>query len=185
LEMLARNSLETTGELDSDSKQGAGKMKELASLVLKGTGLSSLQKPTSFTTLDFLGEQTQFYWDVLYRRCPQKIRVEKGLERCVKGLFLAELSPRLLLRDFWQQQDQSESGLSYALIYSSGTGEGRAVESLFPWTLQDSFATAQALRNLGSRGVPQVYKDRDSLCMLTALKGVRQAHLTACLKEGI
>jgi hypothetical protein len=188
LEMLASRALEISGELNSGANGGSTKMQELAALVLKGTGLSKIQEPASFTSLDLLGEQTLFYWDILYRRCPQKIRMNKGLVRCVKGLFLAELSPRLMLRDYWEQKIPHSENFFYSIIFSNSmvfSNESRSkpsVEALFPWTLHSSFPYAKALGNLGSLGLPEFFEDQDSLCIVAPLKAVKGAFIGTCLK---
>jgi len=104
---LLNQALVKTGQETKGSGGGFSKFSEMAALLMPDSGKTNFTIPGQFIDLQLMGNDTLFYWNMITRRCPQRIQKSKGIKKCLKGLFLAEIDKRVLLRDFWYKRGSS------------------------------------------------------------------------------
>ena len=161
ISMMSGKALENTGEKAPGSSDGKmGKFSQMLDIVMKDSGLGKIKIPGQFATLTLMSEDVIFYWDVIHKKCPSKIRKSKGIKNCVKGLFLGEIDRKNLVRDFANEVAPGVlSGEDVTRIGILGKDEDQEFFSnVYPASLHSDSKFAAAFHQLISRRLPQFYQ---------------------------
>jgi hypothetical protein len=161
LELLINRAFEITGE-KTGKNEDDDKMSGMISMVMKGSGLGDIKEPACFVDLNLMGEGSLLYWDILYRRCPASVENAIDREKCVRGLFVAEIDRKNLIRDFYlsQIEQQPEKKAGDFILGFIAREEGRSyVEALYPEDESNNAELGQAFSELLKYRLPVFYGD--------------------------
>lgn len=143
MEMLVSQALKSSGEETGDqSDSKMEKFSEMISMVMKDNGLAKIQEPGNFNEFALFGEDTVFYWNTIMKKCPSRVRKQLGIQKCVKGLFLAEVDRKNLVRDFAQMESVLEKIHALALVDKKELLELYPIESAYHSKLAGAFGRA-------------------------------------------
>jgi len=143
MEMLVSQALKSSGEESGDqSDSKMEKFSEMISMVMKDNGLAKIQEPGNFNEFSLFGEDTVFYWNTIMKKCPSRVRKQLGIEKCVKGLFLAEIDRKNMVRDFAQLESVKGKIHALALVDKKELLELYPIETAYHSKLADAIGRA-------------------------------------------
>ena len=131
LPALMSEALRLTGEGKAQKEDGFSKFTEMASLLMPNAKKIGFRTPGEFIDLKLMGEDTLFYWNYVTKRCPQRVRNALGIDSCLKGLYLAEIDKRVLLRNYWNTLKPKE-GARVFMAFLDQAQEKEYVFQLLP-----------------------------------------------------
>ncbi len=143
LDLLAKEAFKRTGELNTEEK--SDKMGDMIGMFMKDSGLGALNDPGSFHRLNLLGQNVMFYWDILYRRCPDNVRAITGKDECVRGLFLAEIDLLNYNREFTYQYLNQPSPYQLSLGFVKKEGSEPYFHAIHPSTQEHNDSLSKAM----------------------------------------
>jgi len=132
--------------------------------------------------LQFMGEDTLFYWNVITKRCPQRVRKSKGITKCVRGLFVAEIERRLLLRDYWESLPKSQEEKPF-VVFLEQKSDLKFVHSILPTDHFDNQAVAETVESTMKDGFPSLLVEPEAQVGVFPSPQVRQV-LMGVYREG-
>ena len=131
LPALLGEALRQTGEGKPEVEDGLSKFTEMASVLMPNAKKISFKTPGEFIDLKLMGEDTLFYWNLITKRCPQRIRRALEIDSCLKGLFVAEIDKKVLLKKYWNTLEEKENSKVF-LAFLDQADQQEYVFQLFP-----------------------------------------------------
>lgn len=156
LDLLVTQAFEITGE-KSPKKDGDDKTSALIAMVMKGSGLAEIKEPGCFIDLNLMGESQLLYWDVLYRKCPASVEQVLDRQKCVRGIFVAEIDQKNLIRDFFLSSAAKNQTSNFTLAFLAQEENLSYVEALYPENKAGDELLGQAFLELFRYRTPVFY----------------------------
>ncbi|MBW7876891.1 MAG: hypothetical protein H3C47_13000 [Candidatus Cloacimonetes bacterium] len=164
LDLLAKEAFKRTRELNTEEK--ADKMGDMIGMFMKDSGLGALNDPGSFHRLNLLGQNVIFFWDILYRRCPDNIRSVTGQDECVRGLFLAEIDLLNYNREFTYLNLNQPSKNQLTLGFFKKEGAELNYHAIHPTEREKNQSLADAMHESLKLEAPILREDKEEIHLI-------------------